>query len=112
MSMQHIEQQDLVRDEYGNYYKVVGLHKDGETLKAIEISNLYFETSFQFKAGDVPDAGKPIGVFLQEQLNAYVERVEQRERPVYGIRDLMVNKIEVFAVDITQPHPKREETAG
>lgn len=47
MSMQNIEQQDLMRDEYGDYYKVVGLHKDEETLKAIGISNLYFETSFQ-----------------------------------------------------------------
>jgi len=110
MSMQNIEQNDLVRDEYGNYYKVVGLHKDEDTLKAIEISNLYFETSFQYAASQIADAQKPVGVFLQEQLNEFVADVEKRERPVYGIKDLMVNKIEVYAVDITQPHPKREET--
>ncbi|RAZ69684.1 hypothetical protein [Planococcus maitriensis] len=110
MSMQKIEQHDLVRDEYGNYYKVVGLHKDEDTLKAIEISNLYFETSFQYGASQITDPDKPVGVFLQEKLNEFVAGVESRERPVYGIKDLMVNKIEVYAVDITQPHPKREET--
>lgn len=110
MSMQHIEQNDLVRDEYGNYYKVVGLHKEKETLKAIEISNLYFETSFHYAASQVNEADKPVGVFLQDKLNEFVADVESRERPVYGIKDLMVNKIEVYAVDITQPHPKREET--
>lgn len=110
MSMQKIEQDDLVRDEYGNYYKVVGLHKEGDVLKAIEISNLYFETSFQYAAGQITDADKPVGVFLQDKLNEYVAETESRERPIYGIRDLMVNKIEVYAVDITQPHPKREET--
>ncbi|WP_211654796.1 hypothetical protein [Planococcus alpniumensis] len=110
MSMQNIEQQDLVRDEYGNYYKVLVLHKDEETLKAIEISNLYFETSFHYAAAQIADANKPIGVFLQEKRNEFFVDAESRERPVYGIKDLMVNKIEVYAVDIRQPHPKREET--
>lgn len=84
MSMQKIEQHDLVRDEYGNYYKVVGLHKDEDTLKAIEISNLYFETSFQYGASQITDPDKPVGVFLQEKLNEFVAGVESRERPVYG----------------------------
>ncbi|MGI2329051.1 hypothetical protein [Planococcus sp. YIM B11945] len=110
MSMQHIAENDLVRDEYGNYYKVVGLHKDEEVLKALEVSNLYFETSFQHSAESIGDKTKPVGVFLQEQLNAYIEEVQQNERPIYGIRDLMVNRIKVYAVDITQPHPMRDQT--
>lgn len=110
MSMQQIVESDLVRDEYGNYYKVVGLHTDGETLKALEVSNLYFELSFENGPGSISAANqsRPLGAFLQEQLNAYVDDVQQRERPIYGIRDLMVNRIKVYAVDITQPHPKRD----
>lgn len=112
MSMQHIVETDLVRDEYGNYYKVVGLHTDDEKLNAIEVSNLYFELSFESAAEAMGEEyqSKPVGVFLQERLNAFVDDVQQRERPIYGIRDLMVNRIKVYAVDITQPHPKRDLT--
>lgn len=111
MSMQHIQEADLVRDEYGNYYKVVGLHTDGDTLKALEVSNLYFELSFESSAQQMEEEqSKPVGVFLQERLNAYIDDVQQKERPIYGIRDLMVNRIKVYAVDITQPHPKRDLT--
>lgn len=111
MSMQHIQEADLVRDEYGNYYKVVGLHTDGDTLKALEVSNLYFELSFESSAQAMGEEQlKPVGVFLQERLNAYIDDVQQKERPIYGIRDLMVNRIKVYAVDITQPHPKRDLT--
>lgn len=111
MSMQHIQEADLVRDEYGNYYKVVGLHTDGGTLKALEVSNLYFELSFESSAQAMGEAqSKPVGVFLQERLNAFIDDVQQKERPIYGIRDLMVNRIKVYAVDITQPHPKRDLT--
>lgn len=112
MSMQHIQETDLVRDEYGNYYKVVGLHTDGDTLKALEVSNLYFELSFETSAQAMGEEqqSKPVGVFLQERLNAYIDEVQQKERPIYGIRDLMVNRIKVYAVDITQPHPKRDLT--
>jgi hypothetical protein len=112
MSMQHITENDLVRDEYGNYYKVVGLHTDGDTLKALEVSNLYYELSFESSSDSMGESyvSKPVGVFLQERLNKYIEDIQQRERPIYGIRDLMVNKIKVYAVDITQPHPKRDLT--
>ncbi|TWT25234.1 hypothetical protein [Planomicrobium sp. CPCC 101110] len=112
MSMQHIKETDLVRDEYGNYYKVVGIHTEGDTLKALEVSNLYFETSFQHSAESLEDdyKSKPVGVFIQEQVNAYIDEVQQNERPIYGIRDLMVNRIKVYAVDITQPHPLRNQT--
>ncbi|WKA50161.1 hypothetical protein QWY22_14815 [Planococcus liqunii] len=114
MSMKNIQANDLVRDEYGNYYEVVGVHMDGETLKALEVSNLYFETSFR-TAADAGSLGeeyknKPIGVYLQDQMNAYISNVQANERPIYGIRDLMVNRIKVYAVDITQPHPKRNQT--
>lgn len=112
MSMQHITEKDLVRDEYGNYYKVVGLYTDGDTLKALEVSNLYFELTFESSMDSLGEGygQKPAGVFLQEKLNAYIEDIQQRERPIYGIRDLMVNRIKVYAVDITQPHPKRDLT--
>jgi hypothetical protein len=112
--MQHIQAADLVRDEYGNYYEVVGVHTEGDTLTAIEVSNLYFETSFRVSSSseNLRDEykDKPIGVYLQDQMNAYIEEVQKNERPIYGIRDLMVNRIKVYAVDITQPHPKRNQT--
>ncbi|PSL41501.1 hypothetical protein B0H99_102185 [Planomicrobium soli] len=112
MSMQQIRENDLVRDEYGNYYKVVGIHAEGDTLKVLEVSNLYFETSFQYSAEslDQDSKTKPVGVFIQEQVNAYIDETQQNERPIYGIRDLMVNRIKVYAVDITQPHPMRNQT--
>ncbi|TWT01495.1 hypothetical protein [Planomicrobium sp. CPCC 101079] len=112
MSMQHIRENDLVRDEYGNYYKVVGIHTEEDTLKVLEVSNLYFETSFQYSAGSLAEdyKTKPVGVFIQEQVNAYIDEIQRNERPIYGIRDLMVNRIKVYAVDITQPHPMRNET--
>lgn len=106
MSMQHIVASDLVRDEYGNYYEVVGTHLEGDTLKALEVSNLYFEKSFQVQMNDAY-MDKPVGVLVQEHMNAYIEAIEKNNRPIYGIRDLMVNKIKVYAVDVTKPHPKR-----
>lgn len=111
MSMQNIAEMDLVRDEYGNYYKVVGIHKDGEKLTALEVSNLYFEKSFEAGSGSLEGSyqGKPFGVYIQDQVNAYIDDIQKNERPIYGIRDLMVNRIKVFAVDITQPHPKRDQ---
>lgn len=111
MSMQNILENDLVRDEYGNYYKVIGLHTEEDKLKALEVSNLYFEMSFQYSADSLAGdyRSKPVGVFLQEQVNTYIEEIQQNERPIYGIRDLMVNRIKVYAVDITQPHPNRNQ---
>ena len=109
MSMQKIVETDLVRDEYGNYYKVVGTHMEEDKLTGIEVSNLYFEKSFEAGTESLDDAykGKPFGVYIQDQVNAYIEDIQKNERPIYGIRDLMVNRIKVYAVDITQPHPKR-----
>ena len=111
MSMQGIVEADLVRDEYGNYYKVVGTHKEEEKLTALEVSNLYFEKSFEAGTSSLDDnyEGKPFGVYIQDQVNAYIEDIQNNERPIYGIRDLMVNRIKVYAVDITQPHPKRNQ---
>src|SRR5690606_19552340 len=109
MSMQKIVETDLVRDEYGNYYKVVGTHMEEDKLTGLEVSNLYFEKSFEVGTDslDESDQGKPFGVYIQDQVHAYIEDIQQNERPIYGIRDLMVNRIKVYAVDITQPHPKR-----
>lgn len=109
MSMQKIVETDLVRDEYGNYYKVVGTHMEEDKLTAIEVSNLYFEKSFEAGTDSLDESyqSKPFGVYIQDQVNAYIEDIQQNERPIYGIRDLMVNRIKVYAVDITQPHPKR-----
>ncbi|WP_394121440.1 hypothetical protein [Planococcus donghaensis] len=109
MSMQKIVEADLVRDEYGNYYKVVGTHMEEDKLTGIEVSNLYFEKSFESGVDSLDDTykDKPFGVYIQDQVNAYIEAIQKNDRPIYGIRDLMVNRINVFAVDITQPHPKR-----
>lgn len=112
MSMQKIVADDLVRDEYGNYYKVVGTHMEEDTLKGLEVSNLYFEKSFQSLVENMGEEykDKPLGVYVQYQTNAYIEEIEEKGRPIYGIRDLMVNKIKIFAVDITKPHPNRNQT--
>ncbi|RNF39556.1 hypothetical protein [Planococcus salinus] len=113
MSMQQIVANDLVHDEYGNYYQVVGTQTDEEKLTALEVSNLYFEISFQTASEELDDTykGQPVGNYLQEQLNNYIEAMERNNRPIYAIRDLMVNQITVYAVDITKPHPKSNQTS-
>ncbi len=103
MSMQKIQTNDLVRDEYGNHYLVVGTQADEGVLKNIQVSNLWYEQSFRESFEDA--GGKSIGIQLQEKVNGYIEEMERNERPIYGIRDLIVNQIDVFAVDITKPHP-------
>ncbi|MCM3610464.1 hypothetical protein M4S82_04320 [Planococcus sp. MERTA32b] len=104
MSMQNIQTNDLVRDEYGNHYLVVGTNEEEGTLKNIQVSNLWYEQAFRESFEDA-GGGKPVGIQLQEKVNAYIEETERNERPIYGIRDLIVNKIDVYAVDITKPHP-------
>lgn len=103
MSMQKIQTNDLVRDEYGNHYLVVGTTADHGTLKNIQVSNLWYEQAFREKFDAT--GGKPVGMQLQEKVNGYIEQMDRDERPVYGIRDLIVNQIDVYAVDITKPHP-------
>lgn len=102
--MQKIQTNDLVRDEYGNHYLVVGKTEDEEILKDIQVSNLWYEQSFREYFED-SSAGKSVGIQLQEKVNGYIEEMERSERPIYGIRDLIVNQIDVYAVDITKPHP-------
>lgn len=104
MSMQNIQTNDLVRDEYGNHYLVVGTQEDEGTLKNIQVSNLWYEQSFR-ESFDDASGGKSVGIQLQEKVNGYIEEMERKERPIYGIRDLIVNQIDVYAVDITKPHP-------
>lgn len=104
MSMQNIQTNDLVRDEYGNHYLVVGTTEDEGKLKNIQVSNLWYEQAFRESFEDA-SAGKMIGIQLQEKVNAYIEETERLERPIYGIRDLIVNRIDVYAVDVTKPHP-------
>ena len=102
--MQSIQTNDLVRDEYGNHYLVVGTHEEEGTLKNIQVSNLWYEQSFRERFEDA-DRGKSIGIQLQEKVNDYIDETVRIERPIYGIRDLMVNRIDVYAVDISKPHP-------
>lgn len=104
MSMQNIQTGDLVRDEYGNHYLVVRAHDENEVLKNIQVSNLWYEHAFRESFEDASD-GKSIGIQLQEKVNDYIEETEKKDRPIYGIRDLIVNKIDVYALDITKPHP-------
>lgn len=104
MSMQNIQTNDLVRDEYGNHYLVVGTHEEEGVLKNIQVSNLWYEQAFRQSFEDAA-AGKSIGIQLQEKVNAYIEETERDERPIYAIRDLMVNQVDVYAVDVTKPHP-------
>jgi len=101
--MQKIQTNDLVRDEYGNHYLVVGAHEEEGTLKNIQVSNLWYEQSFRERFEDT--GSKSLGMQLQEKVNSYIEETERNERPIYGIRDLIVNRIDVYAVDITKPHP-------
>lgn len=103
MSMQNIQTNDLVRDEYGNHYLVIGKTEDEGKLKDIQVSNLWYEQAFRENFEDA--AGKPAGIQLQEKVNAYIEETERMERPIYSIRDLIVNRIDVYAVDVSKPHP-------
>lgn len=104
MSMQKIQTGDLVRDEYGNHYLVVKAHGENAVLKNIQVSNLWYEHAFRESFED-PSVGKSVGIQLQDKVNSYIEETEKKERPIYGIRDLIGNKIDVYAVDITKPHP-------
>ena len=104
MSMQQIQTSDLVRDEYGNHYLVVGAHESEGVLKNIQVSNLWYEQAFRERFEDA-GSGKSVGIQLQEKVNEYIEETENKERPIYGIRDLIENKIDVYVLDITKPHP-------
>lgn len=104
MSMHEIQTGDLVRDEYGNHYLVVKAHSEDEVLKNIQVSNLWYEHAFRESFED-PAEGKSVGIQLQDKANAYIEEIENKERPIYRIRDLIGNHIDVYAVDISKPHP-------
>ncbi|WP_422123860.1 hypothetical protein DHX103_03350 [Planococcus sp. X10-3] len=104
MSMQNIQTNDLVRDEYGNHYLVVGKREDEGTLKNIQVSNLWYEQAFRERFEEV-GRGKSIGIQLQEKVNGYIEEMERNERPIHGIRDLILHEIDVYVVDISKPHP-------
>lgn len=108
MSMQDIAVADLVHDEYGNYYEVLGIQTKEETLKAIEVSNLYFEKTFQLMldsdGADEQYRGKPVGMLVQDLVNEQIQQVQAKNRPIYSLRDLLINKIQVYASDVTKPH--------
>ena len=81
----------------------------GENLMPIWVESLLFEGG-DAKGRAVRGAGEFFG--LRAYVNSpiarfveYIEETERNERPIYGIRDLIVNKIDVYAVDITKPHP-------
>ena len=103
MSMQKVQTGDLVRDEYGNHYLVVKAHAEDAVLKNIQVSNLWYEHAFRESFEDASE-GKAVGIQLQEKVNGYIEETEKKERPIYGIRDLIANNIDVYALDITKPH--------
>lgn len=108
MSMQDIAVADLVHDEYGNYYEVLGIQTKEDTLKAIEVSNLYFEKTFQLMLDteqvDAQYRGRPMGMLVQDLVNQQIQDVQSRNRPIYSLRDLLINKIQVYASDVTKPH--------
>lgn len=104
MSMQQVQSGDLVKDEYGNHYLVVRAHEEKGVLKNIQVSNLWYEHAFRESFEDA-SLGKSIGIQLLEKVNDYIGEMENRGRPIYAFRDLIANKIDVYVLDITNPHP-------
>ncbi|AQQ53681.1 hypothetical protein [Planococcus lenghuensis] len=106
MSMKGIMAGDLVTDEYGNFYQVVGTQSDEGEVSAIEIAHIYFQQAFQSQT-DVKEAvgTESLGAYLQDLVNGYIEETKKNNRPIYAVRDLLVNNVGIYAMDITKPYP-------
>lgn len=107
MSMQGIMAGDLVTDEYGNFYQVVGTQSEEGNVTAIEIAHIYFQQAFQSETNIKEAVGsESLGTYLQDLVNGYIEEIQKNNRPIYAVRDLLVNNVGIYAMDITKPYPE------
>lgn len=100
---------DLIVDEYGNYYEIVSTTTTGSRLVEVTLSNIYFEKSFQrlFVNEDVKSYGhQHIGAYLQDLVNNSIKYVQDRNRKIFSIQDLIDHEIKVSFLDQTVRHPR------
>lgn len=97
--MQQIKEQDILHDEYGNYYEVLAVQKDGDKVKALEVTNLFFKETFKTQAA----GGEFSADSVLAAMNDRIAQVQQAERPIYALGDLLMNRIAIYAMDVTKP---------
>lgn len=100
---------DVITDEYGNYYEIVRQTNQGDQLKKVTLSNMYFEKAFSrvFITPDIEEyKHQHIGAFLQDLVNGHIEDVKRKNRKMFSVQDLLDNGIEVSFMDQTVRHPR------
>lgn len=103
---------DLIRDEYGNYYYVTELTTQGGKIIKVRLSHTYFEDSFSttyFREDDEnPEEFKFIGETLRDGLVGAIKRLEDSNRKIFSIQDLIDNGIQVSTLNLTEIHPREK----
>lgn len=102
---------DLIVDEYGNYYKVVGTTEKGGKLEHIKLSHYYFEFAFsRLLTEDSEDLQKykykHIGCFIQDGLINHLKNLESKKRKIFTVKELLENGVVVQFMDLTERHPR------
>lgn len=97
--MQQIKEQDILHDEYGNYYEVLAVQKDGDKVKALEVANLFFKETFKAQGA----GGEISADSVLAEMNGRIAQAQQEERPIYALGDLLMNRIAIYAMDVTKP---------
>ncbi|MCR1991406.1 hypothetical protein NSA31_06360 [Bacillus subtilis] len=104
---------DLIRDEYGNYYYATELTTQGGKLIKVRLSHTYFEDSFSttyFREHDEnPEEFKFIGETLRDGLVGAIKRLEDSNRKIFSIQDLIDNGIQVSTLNLTKIHPRENK---
>lgn len=103
---------DLVVDEYGNYYHIIGFsQRENEYLK-YTLSQFYYEDSYAILFDK--DIAKEyqheyIGETLRARLNNSIIRLNDSKRTIFSIQDLTALNIELEFKDITKDHSRNKK---
>jgi hypothetical protein len=100
---------DVIVDEYGNYYELVGVTHKGGKLTEARLSNMYFEKAFSrtFTTENVEEYKyQHIGVYLQDLVNSHIDSIKDKRRTIYSIKDLLANGTKIKFLDQTVRHPR------
>lgn len=104
---------DVIKDEYGNYYEVVGMTTQGEKISELILSHAYFEIGFSRLFISELDEGYKehdyIGRPIRDILNGHIKALKSNGREIFTVRDLLDEGIKVKFNDITKKHPREEK---
>lgn len=102
---------DLVIDEYSNYYRIVRTKTSCGKLLATSLSNYYYDDSYAIITElDVETKNKydykHIGHILTDRLNDTIKTLNESNRKIFTVQDLLNNQTEVSFLIQTVPHPR------